>query len=476
LAFLVALALLRPGLAAAQKLDKDEKKWLDDVRPILLAEEERTFKGLKDKGDRLEFQRIFWARRDPDLATPENEFEAEFQKARVAADQAYRLPTQAGSASDCGRVFILLGKPDEVEQESVSMSPGLRVPEVWTYRDKPGRTFQGGKAQIAFDAECRGVGGLALQMDRVAASRVLHPSIDYRKDKDGHIVKLKDQLPRDTAARALFKQPRQDFATAVDVSYLRVSDGSTALLGLVRGEAGSLAVAGEGAARTVSVSVAASAVADDGREAGWTEQTTSAPVDADGAFTASFKLGLKPGKYTLKAGAVDVKGGKAALATKAVEVPDLARVETAPDGTATRVASASTILVVRRIDDLAGGAGDPQHPFAAFELGRARLVPAFPGTVHKADQVEFFYQVYDLRVDPGTGKADASAVLSILKDGRTPVAKAPPNAIETEFAGSSVGPIPLSGYEPGRYVLQLKVTDKLAKKDLVQETPFEILP
>ena len=77
-AILMALAVLPPGLAAAQKLDKDDKKWLDDVRPIVLAEEEKTYKGLKEKSDRLEFQLIFWARRDPDLATPENEFQAEY--------------------------------------------------------------------------------------------------------------------------------------------------------------------------------------------------------------------------------------------------------------------------------------------------------------------------------------------------------------------------------------------------------------
>ena len=82
-ALLLALALLPPGLAAAQKLDKDDKKWLDDVRPILLPDEEKTYKGLKEKADRLEFQKIFWARRDADLATPENEFQAEYVKARA---------------------------------------------------------------------------------------------------------------------------------------------------------------------------------------------------------------------------------------------------------------------------------------------------------------------------------------------------------------------------------------------------------
>jgi GWxTD domain-containing protein len=473
-AILVALALLSPGLAAAQKLDKEDKKWLDDVRPILLADEEKTYKGLKEKADRLEFQKIFWARRDADLATPENEFQADYAKARAAADQAYRLPAQAGSTSDCGRVFILLGKPDEVQQDA-SQTPGIRVPETWTYRDKPGRTFQGGKAVIAFDAECRGVGGLTAQMDRIAASKVLQPNIDYRVGKDGRLVKLADLLPRDTAARALFKQPREDFPVAVRASYLKVADGGTALLGLIRGEAGSLAVAESGGSKSVNVSVAAGALAEDGKEAGWTEQTMSVPVGADGAFLASFKLGLRPGKYTIKAGAVDVKGGKGSLTSTPVEVPDFSKVETAPDGSVTKVLSGS-LLVVRAIEDLPGGASSPEHPFAAFELGRVRLLPAFGGIAHKADQIEFFYQVYDLRLDSATGKADAVAMVSILKDGKAPVAKAPPNPIETEFAGSSVGPLSLAGFEPGKYVVQLKVTDKIAKKDLVQEAPLEVLP
>jgi hypothetical protein len=293
--------------------------------------------------------------------------------------------------------------------------------------------------------------------------------------KDGRLVKLADLLPRDTAARALFRQPREDFPMAVRTSYLKVADGGTALLGLVRGETAGLAVAESGGKRSVSISVAASAMADDGREAGWTEQTMSVPVGADNAFVASFKLGLRPGRYTLTAGAVDVKGGKASLASTPIEVPDFAKVETAPDGTSGKVLSGSLILV-NGIEELAGGASNPEHPLAAFELGRVRLSPAFGGIARKADHVEIFYQVYDLRLDPSTGKADAVASLRILKDGKATVAQAPPNPIETEFAGSSVGPISLAAFEPGKYVVQLKVQDKVAKKDLVQETSLEIVP
>ena len=157
-AILMALAVLPPGLAAAQKLDKDDKKWLDDVRPIVLGQEEKIYKGLKDKSDRLEFQQIFWARRDPDLATPENEFQVEYLQARAAADQKYRVAGSVGSNTDCGRTFILLGKADEVQDDAAG-SPGYLAPQTWTYRDRPGQTFQGGKAVIAFDPECRAPAG-----------------------------------------------------------------------------------------------------------------------------------------------------------------------------------------------------------------------------------------------------------------------------------------------------------------------------
>jgi GWxTD domain-containing protein len=470
---LLALSLLRPGFAAAQKLDNDDKKFLADVHALMTQDEENTYKKLKDKADRAEFQKIFWARRDPDLATPQNEVQEQYVKDRAEADLKYRGAAMMGSMTDCGRTFILLGKPDEVQGES-SMNPALRAPETWLYKDKPGRTFQGGKAAISFDGECRGAAGLDQQLDHIAASKVAHPNIDYRTGKDGHVVKLVDQLPKDTQARALFKQPRQDFPVAAQVAFLKVSDGGTAAVGLVRGEAAGLGVAESGGAKTVNVSIAASAVGEDGTEAGWTEQTMTAPVGADGAFVGSFKLGLKPGKYTLKAGAVDLKSGKGALVSQPIEAPVLAKTENAADGTSRPVPSAASLLIVRDIEELPAGANpDPAHPYAPFTLGTARLLPYFGTTFHKADAITIFYQVYDLATGLD-GKADGTATISILK-GTQPVASNK-NLINTSVGGSAVGPVSLAAFEPGKYTLRLKLEDRIAKKDVVQEAPIEIVP
>jgi len=475
-AFLLAFVVAVPALASAQKMDKDDKAFLDGVKPILLPDEEKTYKGLKEKSDRQEFQTIFWARRDPDLATPANEYRQEYEQAVAEADRLYRTGGQSGSHTDCGRVYILLGKPDEVQQEGGSLQPGLRIPETWTYRDRPGRSFTGGKALVAFDQDCRGPSGLMPQLERVAASLVVQPSLEYKKGKDGRLVKLADMLPKDSAARALVKAPRQDFPTALQTSYLKIADGGTALLGMVRGEAAGFAGSDVAGVKTAQAAVAASAVDADGKEVGWMEQAVKLPLEADGSFVASFKLALRPGKYTLKAGVVDEKSGRGSLASEAIEVPDLARVEAAADGTESKLPSTGSLLIVRRIEELPGGVSDPTHPYSAFELGSARLVPAFGGKLHASEQVEFVYQVYDLRTDPTTGKADASAVVSILKDGKTPVAKAPPKAIETERDGASVGPIPLANFGPGKYVVQLKVTDKLSKREVVEEAPLEVVP
>ena len=158
-------------------------------------------------------------------------------------------------------------------------------------------------------------------------------------------------------------------------------------------------------------------------------------------------------------------------------MPDFSKVESAADGSVSKVPSAGSLIIVKKIEELPGGASDPKHPLAAFELGPLRLVPAFGGVAKQSEQVEFFYQVYDLKLDATTGKANATAVVSVYKDGsKTPLAQAPPNTIETEFAGSTVGPIPLTSFTPGKYLVQLKVTDKLGKKEVLQEASLEVTP
>ena len=189
---LLAAGMLAMPAGAGDKLEKDQKKWLESVWAIMLPEEERFYKDLK-KDDRAEFQKIFWARRDPDLATPENEFQAEFQKNAAEADKRYKVAGRAGSTTDCGRVFLLLGEANEVKKEPDDEPSGPRDPEIWTYRDRPGMTFKGGQVQIGFDGECSLPQGARLgeQLNQLAEARITQPNLDYRLEA-GRLVKLAD--------------------------------------------------------------------------------------------------------------------------------------------------------------------------------------------------------------------------------------------------------------------------------------------
>jgi GWxTD domain-containing protein len=473
-----ALPILLAVPAGAQKLDDEDKKFLNDVRPIILVAERSTYEKLKDKADRLEFQKIFWARRDPNPATGENEFQQQYLKDRAFVDDAYNLGTIAGSATDCGRTYILLGKPDMVQPRPgaapVASEGGQRTPEVWVYSDRPDRRVQGGKVMVLFDSNCRADGDFAQQFTRMAASKVVQTGIDYKVDKDGHLVKLADQLPRETATRALLREPRQDFPLAFQPAYLRTASGGTVLLGLVEGDAGGLEVAEEGGVRTVEVSVGASAQSADGQQAGVTEQTVKSPVAADGRFLASFKMGLKPGPYKLQAGALHLKGNKGSVTSTTIDVPDFSGTST--DGSA-RPQLTGTILVLKDIKEVAPNAPPtPTDPFAAFQLNTTRLVPVFAASLHKSDAVTFFFQLYGLQADAATGRADGTVRLKLAKDDGALLHSSGETPIQTAVFSTGIGPVPLAGFAPGKYVVQVEATDKIARQTTTVQATFEIQP
>jgi GWxTD domain-containing protein len=455
---LLALAVLTTPKAWAG-LDKEARKWLDGVAPLILPEERKLYEGLKDKADVPEFQKIFWARRDPDLATPENEYQAQYQKAFSEAEQRFRVRGRSGAETDCGRVFILLGEPTEVKKGSAATEPGLRTPETWKYK---GAQFTGGQATIDFDGECMGPPDFRTQIDRIAESRVLYPNIDYRFGKDGHVTKLVDLLPKPTLAQALLKSPRQDFAVATQTYFLKTQDGSTALLGLVRGDAAGMPTEDAGGKRSVKAIVCAQAVDETGKVAAFADQETSAEATSDGAFVTSFKLGLKPGKYDLTSGALETKSGKGSVTSAPVVVPDFNTGELT-----------ATLMIVREVEPLTDPSAGANGPYAAFSLGKFRLLPHVGNTFAKTDSISFFYQYYDAKVDEQTKKASVVVSLSVLK-GALPQARAADQSYEMAVGGNAVGPIPLTDFAPGTYKVQLRITDNLTKKEVKQELPFDV--
>lgn len=98
-------------------LDPSSQKFLDRVRYIITAKEEKMFKEIPPE-NRDEFIEDFWKRRDPKPKTEVNEFRQQYYIRMAVANKTFScgLP---GWKTDRGRIYILLGPPTDVIKKSM---------------------------------------------------------------------------------------------------------------------------------------------------------------------------------------------------------------------------------------------------------------------------------------------------------------------------------------------------------------------
>jgi GWxTD domain-containing protein len=97
------------------ELSKPYKKWLEeDVIWIITDEERAAFKQLSNDEERDSFIEAFWQRRDPTPDTEENEYKEEHYQ-RIAYANEHFAAGVPGWKTDRGRIYIMYGKPDEIE-------------------------------------------------------------------------------------------------------------------------------------------------------------------------------------------------------------------------------------------------------------------------------------------------------------------------------------------------------------------------
>lgn len=106
---------------------RDVIRYLDH---LLTPEEKRSFEAAEE-GDRRRLWREFWKERDPIPSTPQNERLVEYFRRIQVADARFSTPILEGWKSDRGRVYILLGPPEEVYLRDVGQR--LERYEIWVY-------------------------------------------------------------------------------------------------------------------------------------------------------------------------------------------------------------------------------------------------------------------------------------------------------------------------------------------------------
>jgi GWxTD domain-containing protein len=114
-----ALILSFAPVAASHSVDDASpfQSWLDeDVAYIITPAERAVFLQLTSDEERSRFIEQFWLRRDPTPDTRENEFKQEHYRRIVFANEHFGTAIP-GWKSDRGRIYIIWGKPDEIDSD-----------------------------------------------------------------------------------------------------------------------------------------------------------------------------------------------------------------------------------------------------------------------------------------------------------------------------------------------------------------------
>jgi len=116
---------------AAVRLPDIYRRWLDEEARFLIEPEEKAkLLAAKTDQERDDVVRHFWEQRDPTPGTDVNEFKQEHYR-RIAYSNQHFAFRGMGSLTDRGRVYIVCGPPDKVE-DSMDSSTGHRI-QIWSF-------------------------------------------------------------------------------------------------------------------------------------------------------------------------------------------------------------------------------------------------------------------------------------------------------------------------------------------------------
>ncbi len=195
---LAVLISMSCGISGKVSLDPESRKFYETARLIMVKEEKAIFNHLPDRESRQEFIKDFWAKRDPDSETEENEFKEEFFS-RIEYANRYFKEGIPGWKTDRGRVFIYLGPPDKIDQRPYINDPSIKGLVWWGYyRNRIGVEFVDttGDGSYVINKHMGSLGNLLWAIDKAKFGQTFIPSgpkyldFDIRFDREKKEIEI----------------------------------------------------------------------------------------------------------------------------------------------------------------------------------------------------------------------------------------------------------------------------------------------
>ncbi len=503
-----------------KELETPYRKWLEeDVLYIITDEEKRAFKNLQTDEEREQFIEQFWLRRDPTPDTMENEYKEEHYRRIAYANERFASGIP-GWKTDRGRIYITFGPPDEIESrpsggtyerpwEEGGGTTSTYPFEKWRYRYLEGVGMQTdiviefvdksmtGEYRMTMDPsekdallmvpgagltlmEQMGLADKADRFNRTDGTRLgvgnsplparmnqferLQQYADLQKAPKIKFRDLEAQVNSRILYNLLPMQARADFFPTTSSTVL-----STITLQFNRKD---LQFKQEGEISKAIVNIYARITSMTRRVVNVFEDVVSVEVPssmlqeaAQGVSIYQKAIPLPPGMYRLNVVAKDVVGGNMNNYEMALNVPRMEE----------DVLSASSLVladVLEKVPTRSIGTGQ-------FVIGTAKVRPRVSESFRRNEKMGIYMKLYNFQADEKTGKPVGEVSYEIVRESdNKPVLEFSEEAAALEGSASQATIeklLPLANFEPGKYTLKVKVTDKLKNASLTQSAQFTVL-
>ncbi|HEY1679703.1 MAG TPA: GWxTD domain-containing protein [Candidatus Sulfotelmatobacter sp.] len=507
------------------ELSKPYKKWLDeDVIYIITDEERAAFKQLSNDEERDNFIEAFWQRRDPTPDTEENEFKEEHYQ-RIAYANEHFAAGVPGWKTDRGRIYIVFGKPDEIDSHPSGgtyerpMDEGggetSTFPfETWRYRYIEGI---GQEVMIEFVDTCM-CGEYHMTMDRSEKDALLMtPNAGLTMweqmgmankaqrfsgnglerlgmGPESSMLQTKefDRLEQFAKLQQAPKVKFTDLEEAVNskvilnpmpfdvkVDYVKVTSDTVLVPIVIQMKNRDITFVNKDGVQRGTVNIFARLSTLTGKVVQTFEDTVQVdvpaellPKTAENASVYPKALPLRPGLYKLNIAVKDVNGDRKGVWSRSIRVPEYSD---------DKLSTSSLIVadLMEPVPTKAIGSGN-------FVIGTTKVRPRVPPADGKPatfkrdkdQRMSFWMQVYNLGVDEKTHKPSATFEYNItnLATNKSVVQKTE----NTDTMGNIGDQVTLqksivpANLQPGVYKIEIKVNDLVSKQTVDPSTTFAV--
>jgi GWxTD domain-containing protein len=522
--------------ALQKEMESPYKKWLEEEVPyIITAEERAAFKKLSTDEEREQFIEQFWERRNPNPGSPENEFKEEYYR-RIAYANEHYASGIPGWRTDRGRIYIMYGPADEVEQHpsgGTYMTDPNETPyqgpdsstmttypfERWRYRYIDGI---GTNVELEFvdptmtgeyhltmnpcekDAMAMVPGDMTGCQGGVAIGPIWNPNLvlplsnqpssnpQSTANPDAGVTmssmmydQAHDEFTRLDLYAKIFKPPAIKFKDLQAVvtsrlsaqllpfeartDFIRVTEETVLTPVTVQIRNRDLEFQNKDGVMHAVLDIFGQFTSLSGRIVSTFEKSLVVDVPerelqqyVDRRSVYQEPVPLRPGRYKLSLVLKDNINGHMGSMEIGIVVPRFEE---------EKLANSSLILA-----DLLQPLPTSQVGSGPFVIGGTKVRPSVDQSFTHDQKLGIYMQIYNLGLDATTHKPSVNVEYAILKDGKA-ILDQPEDPANLKRAAQQFTiqkTMPLASLPPGKYTVQIKVTDNIKKQMLSPSATFEL--